>query len=92
MAEARVQWAQGGEASVVSVLGETIALRSTTSSPPGSRIDGTLAEEPPAALRLKVHSCRRQAGGAFLLEGRLLNLTRELRERLAPREGGKVEA
>ncbi len=79
-----VRWARGGEAVVVSMSGEAIALRSTTSSPPGSRIEGTLRGYP-ASLRVKVHGCRRQPDGSFVIEGRILDLTRELRERLASR-------
>jgi hypothetical protein len=57
-------------------------LQSTVPSPPGSRIEGTLEGDPPAHLRVKVHACRKQAEGEFLLEGRPLDLARETRERL----------
>lgn len=84
---ARLRWAQGGEGRLVSINGEAVVLRSTVSSPPGSRIEGTLAEDPPATLMLKVRSCRRQAEGDFLLQGHLVNVTRELRDRLVLRAG-----
>jgi hypothetical protein len=80
---AHVTWARGGEARVVSLDAQSIVLRSTVSSPPGSRIEGTVPGEPPAALRVKVHASRRQPEGDFLLEGRPLDLPRETRERLA---------
>ena len=79
---AHVTWAAGGEARVVSLEGGGIVLRSTVSSPPGSRIEGALAGEPPAKLRVKIHWCRRQAEGDFVLEGRPLDMTREVRQRV----------
>jgi hypothetical protein len=78
----RVTWARGGEARVVSIDAQTIVVRSTVPSPPGSRIEGTLAGEPPAPLRMKVHASRRQPEGDFVLEGRPLDMPRETRERL----------
>jgi hypothetical protein len=81
--EARhVAWAAGGQARVVSIDAGSIVLRSTTPSPPGSRIEGALAGEPPAKLRVKIHACRRQAEGDFVLEGRPLDMTREVRQRV----------
>ncbi len=77
-----ITWAKGGTAHVVSVSGDAIVLRSTTPSPPGSRIQGKLAGMPVATLRIKVHAARRQSEGDFVLEGRPLDLTRENRERL----------
>jgi hypothetical protein len=62
---------------------DKITLRSTCSSPPGSRIEGTVEGERQVALRVKVHVCRRQADGAFVLEGRALDLTRADREALS---------
>jgi hypothetical protein len=79
---AHVRWARGGEACVVSLDAQTIALRSTVPSPPGSRVEGTLDGDPPATLRVKIHASRRQAEGDFLLEGRPLDLARETRERI----------
>jgi len=79
---AHVSWAAGGGARVLSFDGGAIVLRSTVSSPPGSRIEGALAGEPPAKLRVKIHACRRQAEGDFVLEGRPLDMTREVRQRV----------
>jgi len=79
---ARVRWARGGEARVVSLEAQAIVLRSTVPSPPGSRIEGAVEGDPPAPLRVKIHASRRQAEGDFLLEGRPLDLARETRERI----------
>ena len=79
---AHLRWDRGGEARVVSLRDDAIALVSSVPSPPGSRIEGTLAGEPPARLRVKVHACRKREDGAFDLEGRTLDVTREVRERV----------
>jgi hypothetical protein len=78
-----VRWAKGGEARVESLSVDAIVLRSTVPSPPGSRIEGTLEGAPPATVRVKIHGSKRQPEGDFLLEGRLLDATREVRARLA---------
>jgi hypothetical protein len=80
---AYVKWALGGSAEIVSIVGDKITLRSTRPSPPGSRIEGVVAGPTGTKLRVKVHACRRQAEGDFVLEGRPLDLTREARDRLA---------
>ncbi len=77
-----IRWATGGEARILSIDADTITLQSTVPSPPGSRLDGSLAEDPAARLRVKVHSSRRQAEGEFVIEGRPLDLPRATRERL----------
>lgn len=71
---------------MVSLDAQSIALRSTVPSPPGSRIEGRLqgaSGAPGAAVRVKIHACRRQPEGDFLLEGRPLDMPRETREQLA---------
>jgi hypothetical protein len=94
---AKVTWSRGGEAAIVTLAGDAITLRSSVPSPPGSRIEGTL--EGGDTLRVKVHSSKKQDDGAFVIEGRALDMTRALRERLTgsdasratsgePREGG----
>ena len=90
-----IAWAKGGEASVVSLKDDAITLRSSVPSPPGSRIEGTLAEGggadgagaagEPEPVRVKIHSSKRQEDGSFVLEGRMLDMTRALREKLAAR-------
>jgi hypothetical protein len=81
--QAHLRWAKGGEARVVAIAADAIVLRSTAPSPPGSRIEGRLEGEPPAAVRIKVHASKRQPEGDFVLQGRLLDATREVRARLA---------
>jgi hypothetical protein len=82
---APIRWDKGGEAVVVRVDGDAVVLRSTIPSPPGSRIEGVLSGAAPARVRVKIHSSKRTDGPspAFVLEGRLLDATREVRERLA---------
>jgi hypothetical protein len=76
-----IAWAKGGEARVVAFAPDgAITLRSTIPSPPGSRIEGSLAG---SSVRVKIHGARKQEDGTFVLEGRVLDLTRDLRARLA---------
>jgi len=82
----RVAWERGGEASLERLAGELVTLHSTVPSPPGSRIEGALTiagEQVAAKLRVKIHASRRSGDGTFVLEGRALDLTRDLREKLA---------
>lgn len=81
-APAHLVWAKGGEASFVRADGDSVSLRSTIPSPPGSRIDGTLSSEPRGPVRVKIHGSKKQDDGAFILEGRLIDATREVRERI----------
>jgi hypothetical protein len=74
-----IVWARGGTAELLSMRHESVTLRSTIPSPPGSRIDGTFEG---LAVRFKIHGSKRQEDGTFVLEGRALDLTREARERL----------
>jgi hypothetical protein len=78
----RVTWARGGEAQVVALDAQRIVLRSTVPWPPGSRVEGTASTAPPATLRIKVHASRRQPEGDFVVEGRPIDLGREVRERI----------
>jgi len=79
---ARLTWSSGGEATVVSLHPKAIVLRSSVPSPPGSRLEGTLVGEPVARLLVKVHGCRKQPEGDFVIEGRPIDLPREVRERI----------
>jgi hypothetical protein len=81
--EPHVRWVAGGTAEIVAMGADKITLRSTHPSPPGSRIDGAVAAERPVTLRVKIHACRKESDGAFVLEGRPLDLTRADRELLA---------
>lgn len=82
---AHVRWQGQGEAAFVSLAKDAVVLRSTVSSPPGSRIEGTLAGDAAQPVRVKVHGCKKQPDGAFVLEGRLLDATREVRAAIAAR-------
>jgi hypothetical protein len=75
-------WSSGGEAHIVSIDADAIVLRSTVPSPPGSRVEGALSDGAPGPLRVKVHACKRAPEGDFLIEGRPIDLTREMRDRL----------
>jgi hypothetical protein len=77
-----VRWTREGEGRFVSLRDDAVVLRSTTSSPPGSRLEGSLEGQPPARVRVKVHSSKLQGEGDFVIEGRLLDVTREIRARL----------
>lgn len=81
MAAETVTWTKGGEATVATLANDAITLRSTVPSPPGSRIEGALAAG--GTLRVKIHGSKKQPDGSFVLEGRVLDMTRELRERIA---------
>lgn len=72
-----LRWKKGGEGDVVASMDDLTTVRSTIPSAPGSRIEGELVEGG-APVRLKVHRCRKD-GDVFVLEGRLLDATRELR-------------
>jgi hypothetical protein len=88
--KASVTWAKGGSAVILAMTPTTITLRSTVPSPPGSRIEGTFGEGEGGAsglVRVKIHGSRRQEDGSFVLEGRPLDMTKELRERIEGRIG-----
>lgn len=76
-----VAWAKGGEADLVAFDGDDrVTLSSTISSPPGAYVDGTLNEL--GAIRIKVRSCKRDEE-RFHIEARILDVSRQLRERLS---------
>jgi hypothetical protein len=77
----RVIWSRGGEALLESIAADAIVLTSTVPSPPGSRIEATIAPPGAGLLRLKVHACRRlpEPAAAFRIEGRPIDLKRDLR-------------
>jgi len=86
MEELKVTWAKGGEATVMALVDGAITLRSSVPSPPGSRIEGALGAS--GTLRVKIHGSKKQTDGSFLLEGRALDMTRELRLRIEAALGG----
>ncbi len=83
MNDAHLAWTKGGFARFVKVSDTALTLLSTTPSPPGSRIDATFVDPVGAAAslgcRMKIHASRRQPDGLFLLEGRPIDLSREVR-------------
>lgn len=75
-----VTWAKGGTASFVAATDDQVTLSSSIPSPPGSRLEGTLLGEVP--IKVKVHSSKKEESGSFTLKGRLVDFTRETRERI----------
>jgi hypothetical protein len=76
----------GGTAEILDVNGESAVLRAPVAAPPGS----TLSATPPGdswPVRVKVRACRRVDGDGFRIEGRLIDLTRDQRARLAGTDG-----
>lgn len=69
-----------GVGSIVAIDGERVSLLATRASAPGCPLVGNLNDE--TLVRVKVHRCRKQ-GERFLIEGRLIDATRQLRERLS---------
>jgi hypothetical protein len=74
-------WAKGGHAEIVSVAAESIVVRSSTSAPPGARLEATLAEGGDR-VKLKSYGSHKEADGSFTLKGRLIDATRDLRDKL----------
>ncbi len=72
--------ANEGVADIVALDGERGSLLATRAAAPGCLLAGNL--EDGTQVRVKVHRCRKQ-GERFLIEGRLIDATRQIRERLA---------
>lgn len=77
-------WEGGDRGAIVSISNDgAVTARSSRAFAPGSRPCGTLATGDP--FRMKTHRCRREAredGMTFTIEGRALDLTRELASRI----------
>ncbi len=58
-------------------------LLSEAPSPPGSRIDATFVDAPEVTFRVKIHGSKKRPDGLFDLEGRPIDMTREVRARAA---------
>jgi hypothetical protein len=80
---AHLVWTKGGTASLLTIVEDAVTLRSSISSPPGARLEATLASDPSITLKIKMHGSKLQPDGSFTLKGRVLEPTRALRERLA---------
>lgn len=78
---AAVVWSTGKRAEVVTVEGERITLRSEAAYAPGAPVTGALEGHAEQSITVKVHGCRRE-GDAFVITGRLVNLTRAVRDLL----------
>jgi hypothetical protein len=85
---AHLAWSKGGEAELAAIDGDRVRLRSTTSSAPGSRIEGAV-HTTGTAVRVKVARCRlceetglTLGGRVYEIEGRLIDATREVRAEL----------
>lgn len=85
----QVLWSSGKKAQVLEVQGERVTLRSEASFAPGTPAAGHLESPSAQEILVKVHGCRREGDG-FVITGRLVSLTRELRATLAEgmRAGG----
>jgi hypothetical protein len=72
---------KGGEAQILSIAVDKISLSSTQPAPPGARVEGEVSS---VRLRIKVHACKKQPDGRFLIEGRPLDLSRADLDRIDP--------
>ncbi|CAN5690324.1 hypothetical protein BH09MYX1_BH09MYX1_39070 [soil metagenome] len=77
---AHLVWDKGGDATLEALAGEIATIRSSIPSPPGSRLDGKLVDG--TSIRVKIHASKKQDDGRFVLQGRMIDLTKQLRERL----------
>jgi len=76
-----IRWAKGGDANIIAIDGDRVTLDSSLSSPPGSLFEGTLVNDG-GMIRIKVRGCKK-VEERFRIEGRILDASRDLRERLA---------
>ena len=81
MTTLQLQLDPDGRAEITHCEAERVTLLSTVPSPPGSTLIGTLDADVPS-YRVKVRSCKKQSDGRFLIDGKLVNLTRAQKERL----------
>ncbi|MEZ4221879.1 MAG: hypothetical protein R3B13_13180 [Polyangiaceae bacterium] len=73
-----------GSAALETLDGERITLNASRAFPPGSTLRG-VAEDEARPFEVKVRGCKRTDADAerpFRVEGRLINLSRQQRERL----------
>lgn len=77
---AHLVWAKGGTADVIELKDDAIVLRSTTSAPPGARLEAKFGAE---LVKVKSHGSHKEADGSFTLKGRLVDANRALRDALA---------
>lgn len=77
----------GGQAQILAVQGERVTVLAPRPYPPGSSLTGSDTRQG-AEYRVKVRGCRRDASysdadPSFLVDGRLVNLSKLQREALA---------
>ena len=77
MTTVALKWEKGGDASIVKLAGEVIVVVSSTAAPPGARLQGTLGDG--KVVRLKSHGSKKQDDGTFRIEGRTIDMARDLR-------------
>ena len=77
-----IELPSGAALELMTLNGERVSLRSSQAAAPGSRLEGAVLGD--RRLRIKVHRCL-CVGDGFEIEGRLFDLTRELRELLQQR-------
>lgn len=60
----------------------TFSIRASAAAPPGARLDAVAISDDGvrSAFRMKVHRCRKQEDGSFVLDGATIDLRREGRE------------
>lgn len=73
-----ITWTKGGTATVEKFVEPWVTVRSTTSAAPGTPLQGRHGE---LLIIVKIKSCKK-VDDAFVIEGRLVNLTKELRAAL----------
>lgn len=73
-------WAKGGTADVISIADDAIVLKSSTSAPPGARLEAKFGDR---TVKVKSHGSHKEEDGSFTLKGRLIDANRELRDALA---------
>ena len=83
-----LRWIKGGDVTILTFDGDRISVHSSVPSAPGSRPEGTLASG--ARFWIKVARCRREGEG-FLIDGRLLDATRDTRAEIQRLLGGAPE-
>lgn len=78
-----ITWDGGGDGAVIALEGEVLRVRSSRAFAPGSRPSGRTARG--EEVRMKTHRCKREDTGdglVFTLDGRTLDMSRELRTSL----------
>jgi hypothetical protein len=77
-----LQWLQGGRAELLSLTADAVVVRSSVAWPPGSRVQAVRVGDESTKLSMKVHACRREAEEEYRIEGRPVDMTRDVREQL----------